>query len=373
MRGWAGAAFASQAQPPLRTRRFVDWLRLEARAGDGGAGCVRCAFQPAGEQCMSLSQLPHVLQLCFRVSCLPRPLTRRCRLSFWQASNKRGPDGGNGGHGGDVVLQADAALRCLAAVHGPALNASTGSRGGPQARQGRAGPALVVRVPVGTTVWQRLDVDGEDMDDADGGAEVPYGSMPSGAPPSGTGRNYRPALQLLADLTEHEATAVVARGGRGGKGNAAIGHAAGKGWQQDAFEPGTPGRWCPSCWSSRRWLMWAWWARRMWGRAPCWCVPLSEVGRQRGVYDAWEAQLTHVLLSCRRRCQTPAPKLGITRSQRCGRSWGGCTAAESTSWLASTTAPRWLTSPGSSRGHTKTGAWCANPTIASTPSAGLAG
>ena len=161
------------------------------------------------------------------------------------SSNKRGADGGNGGHGGDVVLQADSALRCLAAVGGPSLNASTGSRGGPQGRQGRAGAALVVRVPVGTTVWQRLDVDGEGVDDPAAGGVVQEVGILSGAPPSGTGRNYRPALQLLADLTEHDAVTVVARGGRGGKGNASIGHEAGKGWQQDAVEAGTPGQVVP--------------------------------------------------------------------------------------------------------------------------------
>jgi hypothetical protein len=33
--------FATEAAEPLRSRRFVDWLRVVARAGNGGSGCVR--------------------------------------------------------------------------------------------------------------------------------------------------------------------------------------------------------------------------------------------------------------------------------------------------------------------------------------------
>ena len=33
--------FAAEAAEPLRSRRFVDWLRVVARAGNGGSGCVR--------------------------------------------------------------------------------------------------------------------------------------------------------------------------------------------------------------------------------------------------------------------------------------------------------------------------------------------
>ena len=258
MRGCAGASFTSQAQPPLRTRRFVDWLRLEARAGDGGSGCVRCACQQAARQRTTSVRIPRGLLPCCPASRLRRALTRHGVLSFWMSSNKRGPDGGNGGHGGDVVLQADSALRCLAAVGGPSLNASTGSRGGPQGRQGRAGAALVVRVPVGTTVWQRLDEDGEGVDDPAVGGVVPEVGSLKGAPPSGTGRNYRPALQLLADLTARATRPSAMRRAKGGS--------------RTRWRPGRPARWCPSCWSSRWWPMSAWWAPRMWGRAPCWCV-----------------------------------------------------------------------------------------------------
>jgi hypothetical protein len=39
--------FGADAAEPLRSRRFVDWLRVVARAGDGGAGCVRRAARAA--------------------------------------------------------------------------------------------------------------------------------------------------------------------------------------------------------------------------------------------------------------------------------------------------------------------------------------
>jgi GTP-binding protein len=58
--------------------------------------------------------------------------------------------------------------------------------------------------------------------------------------PSGHGRNFRPSLRLLADLSEDGATAVVARGGRGGRGNASLGQDT-KGSQRDASEPGVKG------------------------------------------------------------------------------------------------------------------------------------
>lgn len=135
--------FGTDAAEPLRSRRFVDWLRVVARAGNGGSGCVRCACGGARVWRSALGR--------------DRALTPLTRCSFWHAAarKKRGPDGGGGGHGGDVIVRADATVRCLANVATTA-NAEAGGRGGAQGRAGRRGADMVVRVPVGTVVWHRL-------------------------------------------------------------------------------------------------------------------------------------------------------------------------------------------------------------------------
>ncbi len=97
--------------------------------------------------------------------------------------DKGGPDGGNGGRGGDVVFQATENLNTLIDFrYKPELKAENGGNGSKQKKQGRSGKGLVVKVPVGTVV--------------------------------------RRASQIIADLTEHGQEVVVARGGDGGYGNA---------------------------------------------------------------------------------------------------------------------------------------------------------
>lgn len=127
---------------------FVDEVRLYATAGDGGHGCAsihREKFKPLG-----------------------------------------GPDGGNGGRGGDVVLVADPQTTSLLDFHhSPHRRATSGQPGQGDNRNGAAGTDTVLAVPTGTVVSDR-----------DG--------------------------QQLADLAVPGATAVVARGGRGGLGNAAL-------------------------------------------------------------------------------------------------------------------------------------------------------
>jgi GTP-binding protein len=96
-----------------------------------------------------------------------------------------GPDGGDGGRGGDVVLQVDPHLNTLQPfARQRAFKAEAGKPGGGQRMHGKSAPALLVPVPPGTIVT-----------DADNG-------------------------DLLGDLTEPGQTLVVARGGRGGRGNA---------------------------------------------------------------------------------------------------------------------------------------------------------
>jgi len=99
--------------------------------------------------------------------------------------NPRGsPEGGNGGRGGDVILRATRSVGTLlqfqSLVH---FRAGHGAPGGPNCRQGKSGPDLVVHVPLGTVV----------RDAATG--------------------------QILADLATEKAEATVANGGRGGRGN----------------------------------------------------------------------------------------------------------------------------------------------------------
>ena len=96
-----------------------------------------------------------------------------------------GPSGGDGGHGGSVVFVVDPGLRTLLDLrYQQHLSAEPGENGGTKDRSGRTGGDLLVPVPPGTVVRE-----------------------------SETGR-------IIADLTSGGQTAVIARGGRGGRGNA---------------------------------------------------------------------------------------------------------------------------------------------------------
>lgn len=98
-----------------------------------------------------------------------------------------GPAGGDGGSGGDVVLQADAGLNTLVDLrYQTRYRAADGGRGGPNNRSGAHQPPLIIRVPVGTSVY------------------------------------CVEKQHYIADLTYDGQTVVVARGGRGGRGNAAF-------------------------------------------------------------------------------------------------------------------------------------------------------
>jgi GTP-binding protein len=106
-------------------------------------------------------------------------------LSFRREKHvpKGGPDGGDGGPGGDVVLVADPDLRDLSAFHSRQwFKAGKGGAGGGSGKHGASGEAVELRVPVGTQV----------LDDEE---------------------------QLVADLAAPGARVVLARGGDGGRGN----------------------------------------------------------------------------------------------------------------------------------------------------------
>jgi GTPase len=97
---------------------------------------------------------------------------------------KGGPDGGDGGKGGDVVVLADPALRDLSGFRRRRwFEAGRGQSGGGARKHGANGDDVELQVPVGTQV---LDADG----------------------------------RLVADLAHPEARVVLARGGEGGRGNA---------------------------------------------------------------------------------------------------------------------------------------------------------
>ncbi|MFE1663312.1 GTPase ObgE [Microbacterium sp. P02] len=127
---------------------FVDHVTLHLRAGKGGNGCVsvkREKFKPLA-----------------------------------------GPDGGNGGHGGDVILVADPQVTTLLSYHhSPHRSASNGGFGMGDHRSGAEGENLELPIPVGTVV---KDASGE----------------------------------VLVDLVEPGMRFIVAPGGIGGLGNAAL-------------------------------------------------------------------------------------------------------------------------------------------------------
>jgi len=127
--------------------KFVDEVRIHVKAGDGGNGCI--SFR--------------------RERYIPRG----------------GPNGGDGGKGGDVVLQADAQLSTLLDLKYPQpFRAPKGVHGKGKDQTGRNGEDRIIRVPVGTLV----------LDD--------------------------PSKEVLQDLLFDGQRFIAAEGGRGGRGNA---------------------------------------------------------------------------------------------------------------------------------------------------------
>lgn len=97
---------------------------------------------------------------------------------------KGGPDGGDGGKGGDVILATTPHVRSLLALgRRPLYEARKGQPGGPKKQAGKGGADLVLEVPVGTQVFDRK------------------------------------RGNLLRDLSEEGLQLVVAKGGGGGRGN----------------------------------------------------------------------------------------------------------------------------------------------------------
>jgi GTP-binding protein len=185
---------------------FIDEIKVFARAGHGGKGCVaflRETFRPKG-----------------------------------------GPSGGNGGRGGDVILEADHDLNNLIAQYfQPRLIAERGEGGMGKGMDGRAGKDLVVKVPCGTLVW-RVKAPVTPVARAEDDEALNPEEAPKVLPTASAGRRVIPAAgnlraveidlaaenepaktrsvergELVVDLTEHGQRFVLCRGGRGGLGN----------------------------------------------------------------------------------------------------------------------------------------------------------
>ena len=150
--------------------KFLDQAKIYIRAGDGGNGCV--GF-------------------------------RREKFIEWG-----GPDGGDGGKGGDIVFEAATNLNTLIDFrYHQHFKAERGADGAGQNRTGKDGKDLVVKVPVGTEI---LTEDGE---------------------------------QVLADLNKDGQRIVLLRGGNGGFGNTHF-----KGPANRAPDYANPGQEAPEAW-----------------------------------------------------------------------------------------------------------------------------
>ena len=108
-----------------------------------------------------------------------------------------GPDGGDGGRGGDVILEVKPTLNTLNFRHKERFVADDGRPGAKQNMSGRSGKDLIIPVPPGTVVYEILDEVGD----------------------PGTPDGEAPPLQLLGDLTEAGQRLTACKGGRGGRGN----------------------------------------------------------------------------------------------------------------------------------------------------------
>lgn len=126
---------------------FVDWTKVFIKSGDGGKGCV--AFR--------------------REKHVP----------------KGGPSGGDGGHGGDVILQVDPNIFTLQDIkYHKSYKAKNGGSGQGARKHGLDAESIIIKVPRGTVV---IDEDSN---------------------------------QVLADLAEQNSSVIIAAGGKGGRGNA---------------------------------------------------------------------------------------------------------------------------------------------------------
>jgi GTP-binding protein len=128
---------------------FVDEVILQVEGGTGGDGCIafrREKYVPMG-----------------------------------------GPAGGNGGHGGNIIFEADEGLKTLVDLrYQKNIKGHDGENGSGKNQTGKNGEDIIIKVPVGTIVTD-------------------------------TSTNL-----IIADLVKHGEKAIIVSGGRGGRGNAAL-------------------------------------------------------------------------------------------------------------------------------------------------------
>jgi GTP-binding protein len=126
--------------------KFIDYVEIDVKAGDGGDGCV------------SFRREKHIA--------------------------KGGPDGGDGGRGGDIIFRADSNLTTLLDFrYKNKYKAETGKMGEGSLKKGKSGDPVIIDVPTGTII-----------------KELENG-------------------QIIADLQREGQEEIIARGGRGGHGN----------------------------------------------------------------------------------------------------------------------------------------------------------
>jgi GTPase len=168
---------------------FVDRIKVFAQAGKGGRGCVsfrREKFVPKG-----------------------------------------GPDGGDGGRGGDIILRADRHTDHLAHLfYEPIVKAKNGGHGRGKKMHGKNAPDKIVKVPVGTMVYELRNADGglriEDgqSDEAiDKGTVEQARRLPDAEAIQNQSALRDPQSDLLADLPREGQEFLLCKGGAGGKGN----------------------------------------------------------------------------------------------------------------------------------------------------------
>ena len=134
-----------------------------------------------------------------------------------------GPDGGDGGHGGSVYVEASKDVDSLVSLYyQPQQRAPAGGRGKGAQRTGETGRDLVIPVPCGTQVWEAVQPAdaGAEADGEDGGTAqfIDFEAEAAEEDPRRPGV-FGAERRSVGEVLRHGDRLLVAKGGRGGKGN----------------------------------------------------------------------------------------------------------------------------------------------------------